>query len=99
MRSFGTRDRGCSRHPAFPAPSFPRGGKRICKTQVNSSRENEHVCLHVIASEAKQSTYPLAALWIASSQALLAMTAAGDRWRGMTTFGGYGSRPARDDGE
>jgi hypothetical protein len=28
----------------------------------------------VIASEAKQSTYPLAALWIASSLSLLAMT-------------------------
>ena len=28
----------------------------------------------VIASGAKQSTYPLAALWIASSQELLAMT-------------------------
>jgi len=32
----------------------------------------------VIASEAKQSIYPLAALWIASSQGLLAMTAEGE---------------------
>src|SRR5438552_8708638 len=24
--SFGTRDRGCSAHPAFPAPSFFEGG-------------------------------------------------------------------------
>jgi hypothetical protein len=31
-----------------------------------------------MTGSAKQSTYPLAALWIASSQALLAMTAAGD---------------------
>jgi hypothetical protein len=31
-----------------------------------------------MTGSAKQSTYPLAAPWIASSQALLAMTAAGD---------------------
>jgi hypothetical protein len=38
-----------------------------------SLARREHVCFHVIASDAKQSTYPLAALWIASSQALLAI--------------------------
>jgi hypothetical protein len=43
-----------------------------------SLARREHVRFHVIASDAKQSTYPLAALWIASSQALLAMTAVGD---------------------
>src|SRR5437762_14347316 len=37
---FGTRDRGCSAHPAFPAPSIFEGGKRICITRAKSRREN-----------------------------------------------------------
>ena len=73
----GTRDRGCSAHPAFPAPSISREGQRICKPRAKTRRENGHACFHVIASEAKQSTLSAAALWIASSQALLAMTAVG----------------------
>jgi hypothetical protein len=49
---------------------------------MNTSRKKScgeiaKVCLVVIASEAKQSIFPLAALWIASSQVLLAMTAVG----------------------
>src|SRR5256885_9641041 len=36
---FGTRDRGCSAHPAFPAPSIFEGGKRICITRAKSRRE------------------------------------------------------------
>src|SRR2546423_13935542 len=31
---FGTRDRGCSAHPAFPAPSLLRGRQRICITRA-----------------------------------------------------------------
>ena len=37
--TFGTRDRGCSAHPAFPAPSIFEGGKRICITRAKSRRE------------------------------------------------------------
>jgi hypothetical protein len=36
----GTRDRGCSAHPAFPAPSLRREGQRDCKTRMQiASRE------------------------------------------------------------
>src|SRR6266436_9404306 len=39
-----TRDRGCSAHPAFPAPSVFRG-QRSCKTSGASRREPLiHVC-------------------------------------------------------
>src|SRR5947207_9952747 len=31
---FGTRDRGCSAHPAFPAPSLRGGRQRICITRA-----------------------------------------------------------------
>src|ERR1700675_93835 len=41
---FCTRDRGCSAHPAFPAPSF-RGGQRHAKTSGASRRENADVYL------------------------------------------------------
>jgi len=34
----------------------------------------KHNCFHTIASEAKQSSFLVFAAWIASSQALLAMT-------------------------
>src|SRR5688572_30390820 len=33
--TFGTRDRGCSAHPAFPAPSLRREGQQICKARAN----------------------------------------------------------------
>ena len=36
---FGTRDRGCSAHPAFPAPSVSRVRQRICITRAKSRRE------------------------------------------------------------
>src|SRR2546421_8541611 len=36
---FGTRDRGCSAHPAFPAPSIFEGGKEFCITRAKSRRE------------------------------------------------------------
>src|ERR1700712_2319108 len=32
--AFGTRDRGCSAHPVFPAPFDFNEGKRICKTRA-----------------------------------------------------------------
>ena len=68
--TFGTRDRGCSVHPAFPAPSVSREGQRDLKNSGKTCREIARSCLVVIASEAKQSTYPVAALWIASAFAL-----------------------------
>src|SRR5438874_3237194 len=42
---FGTRDRGCSVHPAFPAPSPWRGRQRICITRAKSRRGNEYARL------------------------------------------------------
>ena len=50
---FGTRDRGCSAHPAFPAPSFSREGQRICKPRANASRERERIpSPHVVPAKA-----------------------------------------------
>jgi len=61
-----TRDRGCSVHPAFPAPSF--GGRTFMQTSGAPCREKGEVTsdVVVIASEAKQSIPPLADRWIAS---------------------------------
>jgi hypothetical protein len=64
---FGTRDRGCSAHPAFPAPSPQEGDNEFVKARAETRREIGPACFHVIASEAKQSISPLAAPWIASS--------------------------------
>jgi hypothetical protein len=74
----GTRDRGCSAHPAFPAPSVLKRDNEFGNNSGKPCRENADACHAVIASEAKQSIFPLAALWITSPQALLAMTVAGD---------------------
>jgi hypothetical protein len=42
--TFGTRDRGCSAHPAFPAPSLRREGQQICKARANhAARTGTHV--------------------------------------------------------
>src|SRR5688572_27440968 len=46
-----TRDRGCSAHPAPLRPLFKRGTRRL-QNSGRACRENEYVCLHVIASEA-----------------------------------------------
>jgi len=53
-----TRGCGCIGHPAFPAPSVRRGTTRL-KNSGESGRENEDMCLHVIASQAKQSILSL----------------------------------------
>jgi hypothetical protein len=47
----GTRDRGCSAHPAFPAPSLFRRGTTNLQSSGKSCRENGHVCFHVFASQ------------------------------------------------
>ena len=41
--------------PGFPCALLAREGQQHRKAQAKSRRENEHVCFHVIASEAKQS--------------------------------------------
>src|SRR5438046_10750077 len=46
---FGTRDRGCSAHPAFPAPSVLREGQTNLKSSGKTCRENARPCLIVIA--------------------------------------------------
>src|SRR6266704_1272443 len=41
---FGTRDRGCSVHPAFPAPSMFEGRQRICKARAkHAARTSTYV--------------------------------------------------------
>src|SRR4029079_2897627 len=63
-----TRDRGCSKHPVFPAPSISKRANEDASLGRNAPRDRAVVFSrsHVIASAAKQSTSPLAALWIAS---------------------------------
>jgi hypothetical protein len=60
-----TRDRGCGRHPVFPAPSFQEEGNKVFKPRAKHAARSRR-CIHVIASAAKQSMSPLAARWIAS---------------------------------
>jgi hypothetical protein len=44
-----TRDRGCSKHPVFPAPSDRREGKRRCKPRaISAARSRSHI--HVTGS-------------------------------------------------
>src|SRR5229473_8520678 len=61
-----TRDRGCSAHPAFPAPSVFEEGQDLLQASGAIRREKVVACLfrswklngsycHVIASAAKQS--------------------------------------------
>ena len=47
---FGTRDRGCSAHPAFPAPSVFEEGQRIWKTRAKPCRENANHAPHPYSS-------------------------------------------------
>src|SRR2546430_11604124 len=61
----GTRDRGCSKHPVFPAPSSQEEGNEVFKPRVKHAARSRRYA-HVIASAAKQSMSPLAARWIAS---------------------------------
>ncbi len=66
-----TRDRGCSAHPAFPAPSV-FGGQASCKARAHrAARMRSHIQPSLRAS-AKQSIFLSVAKWIASLT--LAMT-------------------------
>src|SRR6186997_3489322 len=39
-----TRDRGCSKHPVFPAPSISKEGKRKCKPRAQcAARRRTHI--------------------------------------------------------
>ena len=78
---FCTRDRGCSAHPAFPAPSFSKRLRQFLAGSDASRRENAEAVSFVIASAAKQSTYRRAAM---DRFASLAMTVA--RIRGYCRF-------------
>ena len=49
-----TRDRGCSKHPAFPAPSLE--GKGSCKPRTQSRREKARSCLRT--SDANEFAMP-----------------------------------------
>jgi hypothetical protein len=54
---FCTRDRGCSKHPAFPAPSF-FVGETICKARANAPRECGGVfCRHVWTAPSRQGLF------------------------------------------
>jgi hypothetical protein len=44
-----TRDRGCSAHPAFPAPSYLGRAGRFGQTSRESRGESAEVCHDVIA--------------------------------------------------
>ena len=64
-----TRDRGCSKHPVFPAPSnFEEGGKLIASLGRNAPRDRETVSTVIARSESDEAIHvsPNAALWIAS---------------------------------
>src|SRR6266536_3294005 len=71
-----TRDRGCSVHPAFPAPSLLRGRQRFAKLGQNMPRERE--CMFPRHCERSEAIQPSACsdmdCFVAS---LLAMTAEG----------------------
>src|SRR5205823_14065346 len=54
-----TRDRGCSKHPVFPAPSIQEEGDGLFKPRAKHAARSRR-CIRVIASAAKQSLSPLA---------------------------------------
>src|SRR3954466_14492788 len=54
----GARDLRAQSAPGFPCALSSREGQCIRIARTKSCREKEHPCLHVIASEAKQSSFP-----------------------------------------
>src|SRR2546430_17182316 len=53
FRSLGTRDRGCSAHPTFPAPSIFEGGKEFASLGRNhAARSRTHTLSHVVPANA-----------------------------------------------
>ena len=61
-----TRDRGCSKHPVFPAPSDFEEGKRRCKPRANASRDREGISTSLRAQRSNPSSSHYAEAWIAS---------------------------------
>src|SRR5437762_2046971 len=49
MHTFGTRDRGCSRHPAFPAPSVLKRANEFANLGQNVPREGRRACLMIVS--------------------------------------------------
>src|SRR5215218_702762 len=48
-----TRDRGCSKHPVFPAPSISKRAKRRCKPRAKrAARTRSYIRRHCERSEA-----------------------------------------------
>src|SRR5438552_14199222 len=82
--AFGTRDRGCSRHPAFPAPSVWRGPTNLQNLGRNLPREREGMlCPHVVPANAGTHT---------PRQMLFETVVEG--FASTSADGVYGSRPA-----
>ena len=70
------RDRGCSAHPVFPAPSLVKRAKEMQNLGQIMPREREVVTIlsTVIASAARQSSLPLRGKMDCFVATLLAMT-------------------------
>ena len=57
MHIFGTRDRGCSVHPAFPAPSFRRGANEFAELgRKRAAGTRGHVLLFNAPSPSRRGT-------------------------------------------
>ena len=60
-----TRDRGCSKHPVFPAPSDFRGQTKMQTSGDNAPRDRETMSTSLRAQRSNPSI-PLSTAWIAS---------------------------------
>src|SRR5258708_39434943 len=58
FRTFCTRDRGCSVHPVFPAPSCCEGKAFFQQTSGEVRRENAKLCLDLPLRGAKRRPRP-----------------------------------------
>ena len=87
-----TRDRGCSAHPVFPAPSIEEGGKFPANLGRDAPRDRETISASSRTSEARSqmrncaSGDPYAAAHRLRAQALKTFC--------TTTAAAYGSRPS-----
>jgi hypothetical protein len=62
-----TRDRGCSKHPVFPAPSNFEGGKRRCKPRaISVARSRLCVCRRMGGAKRYPSPHAPALMGIAA---------------------------------
>src|ERR1700741_3626375 len=82
-----TRDRGCSAHPVFPAPSVFESGKFPAKLGRIAPREGGFMSFNVIASEAKQSISPRKERLDCFAELVIGRHFAPTRWFSMTWIG------------